>query len=93
MPHKILIVIEDVGEDLLNTLYSSLKPEEAVKIRGVDITLLKVLNHSANKLVVSIEAQKLNVLRAALHSTLRLIKLTIDVIDSLSYEKSQNPLN
>ncbi|MCS7108569.1 MAG: KEOPS complex subunit Pcc1 [Sulfolobales archaeon] len=81
MPYKILVAINDVNDDLLNTIYNSLKPEEQVRIRGVKLMVMRISNEG--RLVISIEANKLNVLRAALHSTLRLIKLTVDVIDSL----------
>ncbi|MEM0453936.1 MAG: KEOPS complex subunit Pcc1 [Sulfolobales archaeon] len=82
MNHKIVIIIEDISDDLLSCIYRSLKPEESIKIRGVELSLTE--DQNSKKLVISIESQKLNNLRATLYSTLRLINLTIDVIENLT---------
>ncbi|MEM0361340.1 MAG: KEOPS complex subunit Pcc1 [Sulfolobales archaeon] len=81
MVYKVFITLSDLDEDLLDSIYSALKPEEMFSIRGVRTTLVRTQNPS--KLVISIEAQTLSSLKATFNSTIRLIKLVVDVVGSL----------
>ncbi len=79
MVHKALITLNNVDEELLNAVYMALKPEESFNVRGVKTVLLR----TQGKLIITIEAPTLNLLRATINSTMRLIKLTIDIVRDL----------
>lgn len=81
MVYKAFITLSNLDEELLNSIYSALKPEGMFSIRGVRTALARTQDPS--KLIISIEAPTLSSLKAAFNSTIRLIKLVVDVVGSL----------
>jgi len=81
MVYKVVIIVGGVSNDLLNTLYSALKPEEFIKAKGINVTINK--SYDETKLIIVLEAPTISSIRAVLNSTLRLSKLVIDSIENI----------
>lgn len=81
MVYKVVIVVDGVSSDVLNTLYNALKPEESIKVKGINVTVNK--SYDETKLIIVLEAPTISSIRAVLNSTLRLSKLVIDSIENI----------
>lgn len=81
MVYKAFVTLSNLDEELLDSIYSALKPEGMFNIRGVRTALVRMQNPS--KLIISIEAPTLSSLKATFNSTIKLIKLVVDIIGSL----------
>jgi tRNA threonylcarbamoyladenosine modification (KEOPS) complex Pcc1 subunit len=81
MVYKVVIIVDGVSSDVLNTLYNALKPEESIKVRGINVTVNK--SYDETKLIIVLEAPTISSIRAVLNSTLRLSKLVIDSIENI----------
>jgi len=81
MVYKVVIIVDGVSSDVLNTLYNALKPEESIKVKGINVTVNKSYNET--KLIIVLEAPTISSIRAVLNSTLRLSKLVIDSIENI----------
>jgi tRNA threonylcarbamoyladenosine modification (KEOPS) complex Pcc1 subunit len=81
MVYKVVIIIDGVSSDVLNTLYNALKPEESIKVKGINVTVNK--SYDETKLIIVLEAPTISSIRAVLNSTLRLSKLVIDSIENI----------
>ncbi|MCC6022807.1 MAG: KEOPS complex subunit Pcc1 [Sulfolobales archaeon] len=81
MVYKVVIIVDGVSSDVLNTLYNALKPEESIKVKGINVTVNK--SYDETKLIIVLEAPTISSIRAVLNSTLRLSKLVIDSIENI----------
>ncbi|MEM0051674.1 MAG: KEOPS complex subunit Pcc1 [Sulfolobales archaeon] len=79
--YKVVIIVDGVSSDVLNTLYNALKPEESIKVKGINVTVNK--SYDETKLIIVLEAPTISSIRAVLNSTLRLSKLVIDSIENI----------
>jgi tRNA threonylcarbamoyladenosine modification (KEOPS) complex Pcc1 subunit len=81
MVYKVVIIVDGVSSDVLNTLYNALKPEESIKVKEINVTVNK--SYDETKLIIVLEAPTISSIRAVLNSTLRLSKLVIDSIENI----------
>lgn len=81
--YEVLIRLECNDERLTSAIYTSLKPEEELRMKSIKM----VVDKHHDTVAIHIEAQDVTSMRIATNSLLRLISLVLNVLNTLQLKR------